>query len=164
MVYEWKKGSRIKADPDKIGQELEEIGEQISPVEIVKKAKNKYTELYNCFEWDNGKAAEQYRLEQARDIMRSLVIIEERIEEISGKAIEMQIRVYENVNIGETKRVYIPTRIALKNPDMKMQIFGRLEEMLREAQTITENYEYLSGKLKLGGRKIKEAREIINAV
>lgn len=170
MVYEWRKGSRIKGDADKIGNEISEIGKEITAIDIEKKARDKKTELHNCFEWYETKAAYQFRLSQARDIIGSLVIVMERQDEKSGEVIEMHIRQWENVRIGgqsnklgETRQVYVPITNALKNPDLKMQVFGRLDEMLKEAETIAENYEYLSGKLKSSKGKIKEAREIINA-
>lgn len=42
----------------------------LSPHEVVKYARNPKTLLHKKFEWDDGKAAYQYRLEQARRTIR----------------------------------------------------------------------------------------------
>lgn len=59
--------------------ELEKIRAQhkgmLRPSDVVSFAKNPKTALHARFQWDDTKAAEQYRLEQARDIIRAIVTI-----------------------------------------------------------------------------------------
>jgi len=48
-------------------------GGVIFPAAVVDFARNPKTALHSAFEWDDGKAAEQYRQDQARRLMRVLV-------------------------------------------------------------------------------------------
>lgn len=60
----------------------------LRPVDIVAYARNPKTALHTRFEWDATKAAHQYRLEQARHIVRVYVTI---IETPDGKRIAERI-------------------------------------------------------------------------
>ena len=48
----------------------------LRPVDVVEFAKNKKTALHSAFEWDNGKAAHEYRLWQAQHLIVSVRIVE----------------------------------------------------------------------------------------
>lgn len=65
-----------KADPDKIGQELEAIaakaGGHLTPIAIVDAARDRKSVLHKHFEWDDAAAAEAYRLDQARSLVRCI--------------------------------------------------------------------------------------------
>jgi len=60
-----------------INEELEQIrranGGLLRPEEVVKFARNKRTALHQEFEWDDAKASAEYRLEQARKVIRVAV-------------------------------------------------------------------------------------------
>lgn len=73
----WKTGfaSLYKgADPEKVANEIEAIGESVTPAEILERARDTSTELHKCFEWDDTVAAERWRLQQARMVVCHLVI------------------------------------------------------------------------------------------
>ena len=76
IIREWSKvgSSLFKADAQKVGEEIDAIGEEVTPRQIVDKATDSNTELHKCFEWDDVKAADKYRLQQARNIMCCLVV------------------------------------------------------------------------------------------
>ena len=62
----------FKADAQKC---CDEIGEnEVTKESILQIAKNPMSELHKCFEWDDNIAAEKYRLHQAENIIRNLVI------------------------------------------------------------------------------------------
>lgn len=77
IVATWRTPGIFKADPQKVCDELKDLGDEFTPDEIVEKAKNSTTELHKCFEWDNDVAAEKYRLHQARMITSNLVFLKE---------------------------------------------------------------------------------------
>ena len=77
IVATWRTPGIFKADPQKVCDELKDLGDEFTPDEIVEKAKNSATELHKCFEWDNDVAAEKYRLHQARMITSNLVFLKE---------------------------------------------------------------------------------------
>ena len=65
-----------KANPQIIGEELEKIaqkaGGHLTPPAVVEAAKDRKNPLHRHFEWDDRKAAENYRLDQARQIVRCI--------------------------------------------------------------------------------------------
>lgn len=77
IIATWRTPGIFKADPQKVCDELKDLGDEFTPDEIVEKAKNSTTELHKCFEWDNDAAAEKYRLHQARMITSNLVFLKE---------------------------------------------------------------------------------------
>ena len=52
-------------------------GDLLRAKDVVKFARNPETHLHKCFEWDDGKAAEEYRIDQARRQIRMYVMIVE---------------------------------------------------------------------------------------
>lgn len=73
IIATWRTPGVFKADAQKVCDELREIGEEFTPQDIVDAAKDETTELHKCFEWDNDKAASNYRLYQARILTSQLV-------------------------------------------------------------------------------------------
>jgi hypothetical protein len=65
-----------KADPQKIGEALtkiaEEGGGELTPRAVVENARNPRSVLHKHFEWDDAKAAEAYRIDQARAVIRCI--------------------------------------------------------------------------------------------
>ncbi len=76
----WAVNGIYKADPQKVYGEIESIASvksegDVTPQEIVAYAeKHKKSELYKCFDWDDKSAAQKYRVIQAREIVRHLVV------------------------------------------------------------------------------------------
>lgn len=114
----WKIGGIFKADPQKC---FEEIGDKsVSPEEVLNKARNEKSELHKCFEWNDGIAAEKYRLQQARMIINLLVVKTERDDEIP-------IRVYQ---ITSQRNTYQPSRLFLQQPDEYRKLLERAKSEL----------------------------------
>lgn len=78
--YKWRHGfGFVKADAQKVGEEILSIGSDVTPQQVLEKARQEDTELHKCFEWNDAIASEKYRLIQARDVIRFLVIEEEKV-------------------------------------------------------------------------------------
>lgn len=60
-----------KAAAAMLNQMSKANGGKITPQQIVDAARNEDSPLHRFFEWDDDKAAEQYRLDQARTLLRS---------------------------------------------------------------------------------------------
>ena len=73
IIATWRTPGFFKADAQKVSEELREIGEEFTPQDIVEAAEDETKELHKCFEWDNDKAADSYRLYQARVLTSQLV-------------------------------------------------------------------------------------------
>lgn len=81
IIATWRTPGIFKADAQKVCNELREIGEEFTPEEIVESAKDESKELHKCFEWDDTKAADKYRLYQARILTSQLVFKREVTED-----------------------------------------------------------------------------------
>lgn len=84
--YEFSQGARFQpgAPSDRkaaieAGQHLELLRKQckgeLTPKDVVEDARNDNSPLHAYFEWDDGEAAENYRLQQARGLIRAVVAI-----------------------------------------------------------------------------------------
>ncbi len=67
------KGAK-KANPQKIGEELSKIADagsgELKPLAVVEYARNPKSSLHKHFTWDDKEAADAYRLDQARELIR----------------------------------------------------------------------------------------------
>jgi hypothetical protein len=70
-----------KADAQVIGEALEAIrtraGGELEPKDVVETARPASHPLHQHFEWDDSKAAEAFRLDQARSIIRIVRVVDE---------------------------------------------------------------------------------------
>lgn len=124
MEIIWKFDGIFKADAQKV---YEEIGERkITPEEVLEQARNNVnSELHKCFEWDDSKAAEKYRLSQARQIIQFLVVKPEKEE-------EPKVRVFQITT--ETNN-YQPTKLFMKQPDEYKALLQRAKNELAALKT-----------------------------
>ena len=130
MQAEWKVKGLYKADAQKVA---DEIGSgQITPQEVLEKARDVNSELHKCFEWDDSIAAEKYRLQQARSIIINLVYVPKKEE-------EQTVRCF---SLTSTARTYQPTQQFLVQEDEYQTLLKRalaeLEAFKRKYHTLTE--------------------------
>ena len=118
---------KYKADPQKV---YEEIGDQnTTPEEVLEKAKDPASELHKCFEWDDTKAAEKYRLRQATLLITNLAV---EVEIPEAKPIIC--RAY--VNVSDTKKgTFMKVDSAFKVEETREIV---IERALRELRAFEE--------------------------
>lgn len=101
MVYKVAPGAHIKTDPNIVGrmfEELEQTEQGLTAQTLLDANRPKNAPLHNEFEWDNRKAAEAYRLNQSRYIIRSIVIVpEEKPQEYVRAVFSVTDGKYENI-------------------------------------------------------------------
>lgn len=131
MQAEWKIKGLFKADAQRVA---DEIGENsITPEQVLEKARNdENSELHKCFEWNDGIAAEKYRLIQARKIIINLAYVpKENTDE--------PVRCFQ---ITREKSVYMPTKQFLVNSNEYQDLLKRakveLESFKRRYATLSE--------------------------
>jgi hypothetical protein len=82
--YEFTEGARFQSgaktdDADAIGQHLNDLRErykgELTPADVVEDARSHNSPLHSFFEWSDTKAAQQYRLQQARGLIRAVVAV-----------------------------------------------------------------------------------------
>lgn len=129
MGVTWRIQWYYKADAQKVAEEIG-FGD-FTPMEVLEKAKDETTELHKCFEWNDSIAAEKYRLEQAKNIIRMLVYEKETKE-------QAVVRYYAKT---ETKHVYQPTKQFLVQED---EYQGLLRRALAELEAFKNKYHTLT--------------------
>ena len=123
----------------RIAKELERIrkdaGGVLRPADVVVAAKKKSSPLHKCFEWNDGKAALEYRLWQARELIRVAICILEGSDD--------PIKAY--VSLKEDRRApgggYRSLEDVLRMPDLRRQL---LAEALEELRVYEEKYQRLT--------------------
>ena len=129
MIAEWRIKGIYNADATKV---CEEIGYgNVTPQSVLEKARNDDSELHKCFEWNDGVAAEKYRLSQARNIIQNLVIV-------TNKPEEQPVRVF---SITSQKSVYQPTKQFLVQENEYQTL---LKRALNELESFKKRYHTLS--------------------
>lgn len=124
IVATWRPGFGLfKADPQKVAEEILSIGDDVKPEQIVELARDEKTELHKCFEWDNEKAAEKFRLSQARQVIHHLVI-----KESVNKPDRPPIRLMHKTEEAEG---YKPFTLIVKDPDEYTKLLNRARAELR---------------------------------
>ena len=132
-VYSWKPGSRVDADPQVVGKELQKLcgrgNGMVEPEKLVQVARNPKNVLHTCFEWDDTVAAGLYRQEQARYILRSIEV--EVVRELpTGEQTKTTVRAFRNVT-EEERRGYADIHQVITNDEWRSQVIGYLVDHIR---------------------------------
>lgn len=130
-----------------IQAELQSISDQnggvLLPAAVVEFAKNPDTQLHGQFEWDDSEAARQYRLEQARRIIRvSVVVVGERSENVRA-FVSLKKDRYDGGG-------YRPMTVVLSSEELHAQM---LSDALSELQAIKAKH-----------RRLQELRPVFDAI
>jgi hypothetical protein len=116
-----------KADPQVIGGVLEAISDahagRLDPHDVVDEARPAASPLHGHFEWDDALAAEQYRLGQARAIIRAVRVVGVNPNEAKQRAF---ISVSDNAG-----RAYRPLRQIIADPALQLAVMRQGLEDLR---------------------------------
>lgn len=140
VIYGWRAGSRIGLDAQAVGQTIERLTQRhngvLEPAHIVDAARDDSSPMHPHFTWDDAEAAERYREDQARDLVRSLTI------DISRSNLETRpVRAFVNVETGG-ERGYVSTATAMSSEDLRKQVleraFGELEAWRARHAELTE--------------------------
>lgn len=135
--YSWRRGSHhprgLRAEV--AAAELEKIENQhgeLTPETVVREAKNKRSPLHSAFEWDDKAAAEQHRLQQARQLIASIEVIYDHSQEIGPS------RAFVNVDYDEAGQSYHSTDRAMTVPEVRNIVLSRA---LQEASSWQRRYQ-----------------------
>lgn len=130
MTYQWKVPGIMPVDAQTAGNELQRIYERdgvIEPETVVSESRTPSAPLHSCFEWDDEKAAHKYRIAQAQNIIRAIVVVDE--------AKQPETRAFVNV-----QREYHPVSVVVRNPE-KREIL--LQNALNELRWFERKYNTL---------------------
>ena len=110
----------FKADANKVYADLEKIKEK-TPQNIVDYAEaHPKSELHKCFTWDDSKAANEFRKQQARRVIQLLVFQDEKEEEPT------KIRVMQRAS-----ESYEPVKMIVRDKDEYKALLARAKAELK---------------------------------
>lgn len=134
------KGTAFKANPEAVYREIQTIGEDYTPQQILELARDEATELHKCFIWDDTIAAEKWRLHTARQICCSLSVIVETSDK--------QLAPCRIIQHDEEKEAYAPVVLTVRNVDeyarllkqakAEMAAFRKRYKMIVELQNVID--------------------------
>lgn len=137
IKYHWNEGWEVKGlSADVAGRIVaESMGYENLPAKLAQDARSRKHPFHKCLEWDDGKAAEQYRISQVRLIIRSL---RTRIKTTDGE--KAAIRAFSNIFHGSGMYYFTPD--VLKDKELRKKL---LEQAKRDAKKFANKYRGLVG-------------------
>ena len=136
-IIKWSVSGVFKADANKCYEEIQEIGEEVKPEQVLDKARDSDSELHKCFDWDDSSAAEKYRLHQARLVINHLIVVKRDVEEEKEP---VQFRVMLK-NDTARESGYKQTLVMVRDEDEYKKM---LEQAYRELHSFKQKYSCLS--------------------
>lgn len=130
---QWRKGFSPGVEASVAHQEFEAIRaasdlDHVEPAAVVERAKDKANPLHGCFEWDNRKAGNAWRVHQARNLVNKLEVVVE-----VGKQAQT-VKAYEVVTVpraeSEPRRSYQTIESIMQDPDARLALVTRLLRQL----------------------------------
>lgn len=123
-------------DLDEIREELERIrlpDGRLMPEDVVERARDPKSALHDCFLWDDSEAAAQYRLYQARQLLRVVVTVLPGTDTVT----RMNVSLYrDRINGGG----YRSLAVVLRDPESRAAL---LEDARKDAQAFRDRYSHL---------------------
>lgn len=114
---------KFKADAQKCYDEIQTLGKEYTPHQVLDLARDPKTELHKCFDWDDSIAAEKWRIEQARQVVKSFTVVIERAESKAPQA-------YRVVQHDPIEKVYRPVMYTTRNEDQYGTLLRRAKAEL----------------------------------
>lgn len=138
--WAWRDGAHVRIDANQAGRELENIRKandgRLTPSDVLERARSANSALHDHFEWDDTKAAEQHRLGQAGELIRSITIDVSR-----SNLATKPVRAFVSVE-RDGERSYTSTLVAMSDKDLRSQVLRRawdeLEAFRRKYQGLEE--------------------------
>ena len=142
-TYTYRAGYRpALKDPQAVGDKLQELRDKhkgLTASIVIEDAKNKKSVLHGAFEWNDSKAAHEWRLHSARHLMRAVVTKElDSSGEIRYQPAFVFVKTEEGPRYESLARV-------LDDDEMRLQVINRaLKEFEQWQKRYKEYEEFLS--------------------
>jgi hypothetical protein len=137
IKYKWKTHGLGGVSAQIVGDEISRLEKEANgallPATVVQAARPMKSPLHPCFEWDNSKAAKAYREQQAREILRKIVVVYE-----NDKGEQEEIRAFVSIRDDNDEAGYYTSTARLVDDD---ELLGNvLEQILSELIAIKNKY------------------------
>jgi hypothetical protein len=145
-IFQFKQGAHITGDAQAVGERLSalEADGRLTPDGVLRDARNDRSALHPFFEWDDSKAAEKWRLEQAGHLIRSVTVTVDEQDE------PRTIRAFVPISGADESRSYVSTMKALGDTEMRRQVLAQAHG---ELGAVARKY-----------RELKELSEVVAAI
>lgn len=125
---------------DEVAKELRRIyrekGNRLHPPDVLEEARNPDSPLHSHFTWDDGEAAAEYRLIQARKLIANVQI---SIPATKGSG-TVNIRAYHAIR--SERNGYRHTRDIMAGPELRASLMAQL---VNDLERVQERYDVLRG-------------------
>lgn len=154
MVYRYRAGYNfrgVKADVvgATVAAIMEANGGQLTPADVVEDARPEDAPLHPCFTWDDAEAAEKYREDEARRVIRSYVVVKT---DAAGNEKEEIANVSVASPYDDEGPAYMPAMSAMEDPARRARIiafaraqldgwharYGHIEELAEAAELVRQ--------------------------
>jgi hypothetical protein len=142
MVYRWRDGYRASVNAQVAGERLAEIREEngghLTPADVVEDARPEDAPLHPEFTWDDEVAAENWRQDEARRLIRSVEVVVET--HAPGEQPKATIG-YVHVDLPDDGPVYVTSARAMSEPELREQV---LADAISAFEALRRRYEHLA--------------------
>ena len=153
--YTWGEGFKPNADANVVGAVCEQIEDEYGSVtkeRFLEAARAEESPVHNLIEWDTPKAAELYRLDQAKKIIGCL-----RVHYINNNDEEVQVKAFVNVSELKDTAQYESIDVVLREEDKRSAYLARIKQELDNYIRRNSHIEELADILIEAGQRIKAA-------
>lgn len=138
--YIWKQNAQVNLDAQEVGRLFKKIAKMnkgLTPALVVEHAKPKNSLLHGYFTWDDKLAGHNWRLTQARYLIRQLVVVKV-VDGDRPEPVRAFLSVKKEVDEGAKKQfAYFTVTDAIRNKSYRQQI---LDDALREIRAWRMKY------------------------
>lgn len=151
MVYKTKYSWRNVTFPVKADDAAEELTRiqnkygEVTPKLLLDESRNEDAVMHKCYEWDDTKAAEKWRLQQSRLIMSCLTVTYEETDLDAGEVKKINVRAFQNVS-DEKDGTFVHVRDAMQTGAYRDAVLRRA---INELAAFRKKYSDLSELSKL---------------
>lgn len=133
MIYQWKKGSHHKVEPEVAAEVMNDLAEKgtLNAETLVDVSKDEGSPMHPEFDWDDTVAAHNWRLHQARNVINALVMIDDAEPEKEPIRVFLKIESV-NQNQYESTQVLVRTQAGRE---------AMIEQAERELNAFRAKYE-----------------------
>ena len=143
-IFKFRDGCHLSGDAQLVGERIEAIKAKLdvlTPDAVLNDARKEKSPLHQFFEWDDSKAAEQYRLRQAGHLIRSISVTFEDVAPEPARQVTLAgvtepatetrpIRAFLSVQSESGATGYVGTKEAMSDPEMRRQVLARAHNEL----------------------------------
>lgn len=139
-------GRKFGVSADIVGAEMEKIEQrdgEVTSRSLLEAGRPEDSPIHTLFEWNDGKAAELYRLKQATDVITHITVV---VPEENQKPYRAYVNIVEEKE-GEQKQTgrFINIQTAMENPETRRIVLDAALAEMRRFQAKYSKYQELAG-------------------